>query len=146
MAVSLGGYILFIRDQMGINDTVLPTDSPSIETSLAIAKEIVNEVINAVSPLIFELATYNLAGDTLINIAQDQSGQTFFADLRERWNINGFVGGVVQETHDETTGQTMLLPDFMKNLTMADLQTLKTPYGRQYMAFAQRWGTNWGLS
>jgi hypothetical protein len=146
MAVTRAGYLAFIRQTMGINTTVLPDNSPDIDTSLALAQEIVNPVIDCVSPRIFDWATYNLAGDYLINIAQDQSGQTFFADLRKEWNINGFVGGVVQNTYDETTGESMAMPEFIKDLTFSDLQNLKTPYGRQYLAIAQKWGTNWGLS
>lgn len=145
MAVSLGGYLAFIRDVMGIDEAYLPDDSPFIPLTLDYAQAIVNEVLS-IAPLIFELATYNLAGDYLINITPDQTGETFFSDTRKKWNINSFVAGPVASSHDETTGQTLLTPEFLKTLSMADLQTLKTPYGRQYMAFAQRWGTNWGVS
>lgn len=146
MSVTRDGYLDFIRNIMGISTTYLPDDSDYIDLSLAIAQEIVNEWINTVSSLIFDQATYNLAGDTLINIAQDQPGETFFYDLREKWGINSFVPGVIESSHDETTGQSMLVPEFMKELTLGQLQNLKTPYGRQYLAYAQTIGTNWGLS
>ena len=34
----------------------------------------------------------------------------------------------------------------MKDFTLANLQNLKTPYGRQYLAWAQAYGPLWGLS
>jgi hypothetical protein len=40
----------------------------------------------------------------------------------------------------------MATPDFVKTLTLANLQQLKTPWGRQYLAYAQSAGPLWGLS
>lgn len=72
---------------------------------------------------------------------------TFFASLRDQWNIDTVSTGVVSESHDESTGSSFLVPDQMKSFTLADLQNLKTPYGRAYMAFAQKYGqTIWGLT
>jgi hypothetical protein len=70
----------------------------------------------------------------------------FFANLRQRFNCSGFVPGVISASNDETTGQSILNPDFMKTLTLGNLQNLKTPYGRQYLALAQDYGQVWGLS
>jgi hypothetical protein len=85
-----------------------------------------------------------LATDNLINFAQDQAGQCYFVDLRASFKINSFVPGVITESHDESTGQSLLNPEFMKNMTMSNLQMLKTPYGRNYMGLAQSYGTLWG--
>lgn len=72
---------------------------------------------------------------------------TFFADLRAKWNVNAISTGVVSETHDESTGSSFVVPEQFKDLTLTDLQNLKTPYGRAYMAFAQKYGqTLWGLT
>ena len=139
-------YTTFIRDVMGITTAQLPDNSPMIPITLSVAMEIVSLDLAAISSIIYPLAVYNLAGDRLINYTQDQSGQNFFATTRASFNIAGFVAGVVSATSDETTSETILTPDFMKNLTMSDLQYLKTPYGRQYMAFAQDLGTMWGIS
>jgi hypothetical protein len=40
----------------------------------------------------------------------------------------------------------MLNPEVMNNLTFADLQTLKTPWGRIYLGIAQDVGTLWGVT
>ena len=147
MEPTLSGFISFIRNVMGINTTVLPDNSPSIPLAYQIALDLVNLQLAIASSDIYTLAVYNLGGDNLINYAQDQTGQTYFTDLRAHFKIYSFVPGVIEETHDESTGQRLLNPEFMKNLTLSDLQNLKTPYGRQYLAFAQMYGpTIWGVS
>src|SRR5271156_3233490 len=61
---------------------------------------------------LYELAVYNLAGDTLINIAQDATPFVIFGSInkidlpywkyiRERCGVLNFVAGVVQSTSDE---------------------------------------------
>jgi hypothetical protein len=140
-------FVDFIRNSMEINTTVLPDDSPWIPLCYNLSVEIVNYVLQCISPLIYDQCVYNLGGDNLVNYAQDVPGQTFFVTLRNTLKINNFVAGVISESHDETTGESLTVPDFFKTLTLANLQNLKTPWGRQYMAFAQSYGPNvWGLS
>ncbi len=90
--------------------------------------------------------TYALAANPGTCTQAGTSALTYFADLRRAWNITGFAAGVVQASNDESTGQTLLVQDAMKNWTMADLQYSKTPFGRQYLAYAQRYSTLWGLT
>lgn len=220
MAVTRAGFITFIRDVMGIGQAYLPDSSLSITYALEIAQAIVLPQLSQISPTIFEQATYNLAGDNLINYAQDVSAaittitwlsgvatvttaaahgfqggdpiviagesppgynsapassftisvtgattftyplstdpgaqtdagtasQIYFATLRKQFNSYGFVAGIISASGDESTNQTLTVPDKMKNLTMANLQQLKTPYGRQYMAFVESFGPIWGLT
>lgn len=121
------------------NDTVV--------MSFQVAKDIVNLALNCGSPRIYTLAVYNLAADRLINFALDIPDQTYFKDLRCRLRVEDRTPGVVSSTSDEGTSSSYLNPEFMETLTLQDLQTLKTPYGRQYMAFAQMYGrTIWGLT
>ena len=141
---TLAGYIDYLRNIVGISTTYLPNNNPTIEMSYGIAIEIVNIQLADISSNIYTLCIYNLATDNLINFAQDQPGQCYFVDLRASFKINSFVPGVITESHDESTGQSLLNPEFMKNLTMANLQMLKTPYGRNYMGLAQSYGTLWG--
>lgn len=141
---SLAGYISYLRNVVGISTVYLPDNNPVIASSYAISVEIVNITLASISANIYELCVYNLATDNLINFAQDQSGQCYFVDLRASFKINSFVPGVITESHDESTGQSLLNPEFMKNLTMSNLQMLKTPYGRNYMGLAQSYGTLWG--
>jgi len=140
------GFLAFIRNSMGITVAQLPDLSTDIDAAFNLSVALVYAPIEQASPLIYDSAVYNLGGANLIEFASDQTGQTFFADQRKNFNINGFVPGVIQSASDESTSSSMLIPDFMKNLTMADLQYIKTPWGRTYLSYAQRIGPVWGMS
>lgn len=147
---TLAGFQNFIATVMGISSTVLPPSSPVIPMAFAVALEIVNVAINQASPLVYTLAVYNLGGSNLLNYAQDQPGAPpvagsdpplpFFAWTRKQWDLNGFVSGVVQSAGDQATSTSLIVQEAAKNFTLGDLQNLKDPYGRQYLAFAQRYG------
>ena len=140
---------------MGITTAQLPDDSVYIPLTLAVAEEIVDPLIQQVSQIMFNLATYNLAGDRLINFAQDVpdapplpgSNLPFFAATRAALKLNSFVSGVVSAASDEGTSETLLTIEAAKNFTLMDLQNLKTPYGLQYLGIAQTTGPSiWGLN
>jgi hypothetical protein len=174
---TLAGFQNFIVQTMGISTTVLPADSPVIPFALAVAMGIVNQQLCAVpipsadaagvslnsgGITVYVFAVYNLAGSNLLSFAQDlpgamivpgsisdrnPNGLPFFAYSRQQWQINAFVSGVVQSTADESTSTSLVVMDAAKMFVLSDLQNLKNPYGRQYLAFAQSAGpTTWGLS
>lgn len=157
---TLAGFQSFITTVMGITSEQLPSDSPWIQGALNFALQEVNIELAWASgcgwpsgsnqtnvPLIYNAAVYNLAGSLLLQYAPDQEGQSFFATARKTWNILGFVPGVVLSGADVTTSESLVVPEFFKNLTLGDLQRLKDPFGRQYLAFAQNYGpTIWGRS
>ena len=145
-AVSQAGFLAFLRaaNGVGIPTAALPDNSQDIINSYTFALELVNTAIQQVSALSYALAVYNLAADTLINFAQDQPGQTYFATARDSFKINSFVSGTISSTSDESTSSSMVVPKQFENLTLGNLQNLKTPYGRQYLAIAQQFGTLWG--
>jgi hypothetical protein len=128
---TLAGFTDFVRNVMGISVGDLPDDSPWLEFSYDIAIDIVNDALNTINGAVYTQAVYNLAGDNLINFAQDGTGQTYFADLRKQWNILGFVPGVVESTSDEGTSASYVVQEAAKTFTLADIQNLKTPYGRR---------------
>lgn len=213
-------YTAFLRG-IGFDTTVLPDASPYIPDTLQTAIDVVNQDLYNAAPNEGTRATYNLAADTLINLAPDQTpalatlswssgvvtataaaslptnlivggmfvttvagaspvayngtqqatvtagnaftyplasdpgtetvpgtySTSFFATLRKQWNINSMVPGIVSESHDESTGSSYLNQEQMKEFTLANLQSMKTPYGRAYLAFAQSYGqTLWGLT
>lgn len=153
MDPSLAGFILFIQNVMGISVTYLPTTSPIIAFVYNLAINIVNPALQQLpnadptQSTMYAAAVYNLAGDQLINLAQDQAGQTYFATLRTNFGCNSFVPGVVNSTSDEGTSSSMTVPDSLNQLTVSDLQRLKTPYGRMYLMIAQSYGPSvWGLT
>ena len=148
---TIGGFISFIQNVMGIKPQYLPPGAPVIQAAFDVAMAVVNPSfalvpVGTAGDSIYSLAVYNLAGDNLINFAPDQEGFTYFQDLRTSFGCNSFRAGVVQTGGDEGTQAAIIPPEWAQMLTMADLQYIKTPYGRQYMSFAQRFGTLWGSS
>jgi len=135
-----------------ITGVVVPTVNTTaneqvIATTLTLATDSVNDYISMASPDWYVLAVYNFAADRLVNYAPDQTGQTYFTNLRSTLNLNTLSVGVVASTSDNGTSVTMLNPDQLKGLMLSDLQALKTPWGRQYVQIAQKFGTTlWGLT
>jgi hypothetical protein len=145
-APNLADFTTFLQDVCGFNPTVLPTTNPVIGMAYQVAITIANQSLAAV-PLIYTLAVYNLGADNVVRFAQDQPMQTFFGDLRKQYAISSFTPGVVSSAGDEGTNSSLLNPKFMQNLTLSDLQNLKTPWGLQYLSFAQMYGPSiWGVS
>lgn len=142
----LASFAAYIAGPMGISSTYLSPTDPNITLALSTSLDFVNQLINAVAPDLYTLAVNGLAGDFLLQWAQDLPGQTFFANARQNYGINSFVAGVVHSTADEQTEATLSNPEFMDGLTLMDLQNLKTPYGRQYLMIAQQFGALWGLT
>lgn len=144
---TLAGFQTFITNVMQIPSSALPLSSPTIGYAFTISMRIVNVDLAFVGT--YDLAVYNLAGSLVLNFAPDQPGQAYFKALRgeDGMDLAGFVPGVVAATGDQGTSASILTPDFMKNFTMGDLQRLKDPYGRQYLAFAQDAGPSvWGIT
>ncbi|MDN0028655.1 MULTISPECIES: hypothetical protein [Serratia] len=138
----LAGFILFIRNTMGVKSEELPDDAPSITTTYALSIDWVNRQIACISPVLYAQAVYNLAASFLINFGPTD----VFGELRNTLGINNFTAGVISASADESTSQTRVVSDALKNLSLADLQQLKDPYGRWYLAIAQQYGDLWGLS
>jgi hypothetical protein len=97
---------------------------------------------------------YNCGGAILVNTAPDVPGnlstglpaQTYFADLRASFGLNKPSYGVVQSTSDAGTSTTLAVPDGLANLTIGDLQFIKTPWGREYLSYAADFGGVFGLT
>jgi hypothetical protein len=169
---NLSDYVSFVRNVVGIPDTLLPNpvvpqivtdnttdivtdwqDSAITSTggvnwfilTLGLALETVNHQLR-VSPATYTWAVYNLGADRLINFAQDVPKQSFFKKLREDLKIYSPALGVPTAASDQGTSVGLLNPDQLRGLTLADLQTLKTPQGRVYLGIAQSVGSVWGLS
>ena len=150
MGPTVAGFLNFLRTTVAIPTSALPDNSPFIQSAYDYATMIVDVNLASVpspatSPSYYAQAIYNLGADALVNITPDQSGQTFFANLRSTMHINEFVSGVISSSADESTSQSMVVPKAAELFTMLDLQTLKTPWGRFYMALAQQGGYLVGL-
>jgi hypothetical protein len=136
----------FLTTIAQVPSSALPANSPYLPWALSYAEEQTLLVLYAIGQDYYCFAVYLLATSFLINWCPDQSGQTYFTDLRDTWNLTGFVGGTVQSSADESTSESLLAPDFLKGLTLGQLQLLKDPFGRQYLSMLQDNGPIWGIS
>ena len=69
-------------------------------------------------------------------------GYGFFAQARQQFNMLSLTAGVVSGATDQGTSDTLVVPDFFKNITMDDLNLLLTPWGRYYQGWCQAYGPN----
>jgi hypothetical protein len=106
------------------------------------AVEWVNQDIEMVMPQFYTVAVYNLGASFLVNYGTE----SVFAEFREKLKLNDFKAGVITGARDNATSAQRLVPDFFKDLSLADLQMLKDPWGRRYLMIAQQFGSLWGLS
>lgn len=159
---TLSGYTTFIRNVMAIPIDVLPDDAPVVGDSFQAALDWVNPNLALVPsgspsfPTIYARAVYNLAGDRLVNYAQDAPGAPnvegaelpYFANLRATMKLGAFVAGAVSGTSDEGTSVSIAVPTAIaEGMTFDNLQNMKTPWGRTYLGIAQSFGPSvWGLT
>jgi hypothetical protein len=152
-APNITDFQTFIVNVMGISNAILNPNDPVVCMAFTIAMNVVNQYLACTSPPIYTLAVYNLAGSNVINYAQDQSGAPdyqnglpFFAYLRQKWNISGYISGTIQSSSDVSTSESMVVPEYTKDMNLYELQLIKDPFGRQYLALAQNWGPLWGMN
>lgn len=110
------------------------------------ALEVVNGVLSVGSCGAYTEAVYNWGADRVINFGADVPGQTFFSNLRTGLNINTVSVGVIKSSSDQGSSASYETPEQFKRLTLGDLQMMKTPWGREYISIAQKFGTIWGLT
>ena len=118
----------------------------NVNAAYAVAQCTVDPYINCVSPIYYTMAMYNFATDWLINNAPDLECQTYWEKLRAKWMVNSPISGVVESTADKSTSTSLRVPEVFNNLSPFDLQLMRTPYGRAYMAIASKFSDIWGLS
>ena len=142
MTTSLSGFIEFVRTDMGVTAAQVPDDSPSFTLAYGGAVEWVNPDIACVTPNLYTVAVYNLGASFLVNYGTE----SVFAEFRKEYGLNNFKAGVITGAGDNSTSAQRLVPDFFKDLSLADLQMLKDPWGRCYLMIAQQFGSLWELS
>ena len=147
---NLTDFTSFVYDSMGVPIAALPVNSPFIgyAFSRAIAEVASYPVL---APIEYVLAVYNCAGHVLLKIAPNPAGQSYFADVRGTgplgYGLNSPQLGMVAATSDSGTSNTFATPDSFKSMTLSALDYMRTPWGRDYLAYVQDYGpTIWGLS
>lgn len=131
-------FLSFILEQ-GVPGANVPVNSPypvwALNQSLA---RVVGATVS--DPLEYVLAVYNLGMHLLCKLAQDQPGQTFFTDTRAKMRLTSFRAGLVLASGDGPTSETFDVPDWIKRMSLRDLDLINTPWGREYMGYMQMYG------
>ena len=142
---NLTDFYIYVTDQ-GVPSSDLPSNSDYLSYALNYAQEVALGIDTGVGPVIsgtagpYVMAVYNLGLHQLLKITPDQQGMTFFDDKRAEYNLTSLKSGVVLASADQATSQTLVVPEFFTNLTLSQLDLLKTPYGRMYLEYSQLYG------
>jgi hypothetical protein len=136
----------FLTTVAAVPTSALPANSPYIAWALSYSEEMTLGVFRAIGQDFYCFAVYLLATSFLINWCPDQLGQTYFQTARNGFGISSFTGGTVQSASDQGTSAGLDAPDFIKGLTPGQLQALKDPFGRQWLAMSAELGPIWGIS
>lgn len=124
---------------------VSTANSPWIAYALNRALNLVMQ-IPTIAGLDYTLAVYNCAGHILIGISPDQASQSYFTDARKNFGMLEASSGVISSSSDQATSNSFAVPEVMTKMTVGDLYFFKTPWGREYLAFAQDFGAIAGMS
>ena len=145
---NLADFQTFLTTFVQIPTAALPANSPYPAFVFPEAQSLVLNAPMAPSQL-FCMATYNCATHLLFLIAPDQPGQTYFAAARSNTGF-GLVqpsSGIVVSSSDQGTSASLAQPNWAAGLTVDQLSFMKTPWGREYLAYNQKYGpTIWGLT
>jgi len=130
----------FVYNQ-GVTTAQLPNNSEYLTWAFTYGVNIANYV-TGLPPPSYVLACYNAGFHYLLRTATDQSGQTFFSDTRKQYNLLAFVAGAVISSGDQGTNQTLSGSKGLEDLSLVAMDFLKTPWGQQYLFYAQQYGPN----
>ena len=141
---NLTDFYTFVTNQ-GVPSSDLPSTSEYLAWALNYALEVALPGPQIGAGLAgyagsYVMATYNLGLHQLLKVAQDVSGN-FFATARQTYGLTSPKVGVVMASEDQGTSQTLVVPEFFSRLTLSDLDLMKTPYGREYLSYAQMYGS-----
>ncbi len=138
---NLTDFTTFVYNQ-GVLPVNLPSTSEYLVWSLDYAGNIALAPPPAMPSIVYVMAIYNLGMHHLLKIAQDVTGSNFFQTQRQAYNLLSFTAGPVISSQDQATQTNLEVSEWMKTMTLSALDYLKTPWGREYLAYAQSYGPN----
>jgi len=143
---NLADFTQFAYDQ-GVPQADLATTSPYLAWAYNYGLNVTITAPGDMPPIIYIMAVYNLAFHQLLKVAQDVTGQTFFATQRKAFNLLSFVTGPVSSSGDEGTNQSLVVPKWMETMTISANDCIRTPWGLSYLDYSMCYGsTVWGCS
>ncbi|EPR0420073.1 hypothetical protein ACUZIT_001593 [Enterobacter hormaechei] len=147
MRPTFDGFIRFVRGVMGVPETAISDDDPSLKCCFWSALELIPKNLGLEClPIIYTNTVYNAGGSLLLRYALDTPPSTYFADLRKSLGLNNAVYGLVNSAADQGTSGSMTISDALSNLSLADLMLMQDPYGRAVVAVLMELGPVWGYT
>ena len=147
MRPTFDGFIRFVRGVMGVSETAISVDDPSLKCCFCSALELIPKNLGLEClPIIYTNTVYNAGGSLLLRYALDTPPSTYFADLRKSLGLNNAVYGLVNSAADQGTSGSMTISDALSNLSLADLMLMQEPYGRAVVAVLMELGPVWGYT
>lgn len=147
MRPTFDGFIRFVRGVMGVPETAISDDDPSLNCCFCSALELIPKNLGLEClPIIYTNTVYNAGGSLLLRYAIDTPPSTYFADLRKNLGLNNAVYGLVNSAADQGTSGAMTISDALSNLSLADLMLMQDPYGRAVVAVLMELGPVWGYT
>lgn len=141
------GFLAFVRGVMGVPESAIANDSPTLKCCYSAALEIVNVGMGLCQlPTIHTATVYNAAASILLNYGNDIPPNTYFADMRKVLGLGKLITGLMSSASDQGTSGAIVIGDALSNLTLADLQMMQDPYGRQVVAVLMEMGPLWGYT
>jgi len=137
---NLPDFIIFVRNQ-GVTTDILPDGSPYFSSAYTFGKDTTLTSPGCLPSIIYVLAVYNLGMHKLIKIAPDTDPSTYFVDMRKQCGLLSFVAGPVIASADESTSETLLPAEWLKDMTLSAADALKTSWGRDYLEYANSYGS-----
>lgn len=141
------GFIRFVRGVMGVPGTAIADDDPTLECCFCSAQELIPKHMGLEClPVIYTNTVYNAAASILLNYAIDIPPSTYFASMRKTLGLGKLVTGLMNSASDQGTSGAIVIGDALSNLTLADLQMMQDPYGRQAVTVLMEMGPLWGYT
>lgn len=144
---TLAGFLRFVRAAMGVPESAITDDDPTIECCFNSALELMPRHVGLERlPIVWMNTVYNLAASLLLNYAIDTPPSTYFADLRKKFGIGNYIAGITSSASDQGTSGSVTISNALNNLTLADLMLMQDPYGRAALAVLMELGPLWGYT
>ncbi len=144
---TLAGFVTFCRTIAQIPVDAMPDGDSGFADAFLYAQRWTPCQLKAVDCYLYTSCVYNLGVSLILDYQPDQSGHTYFADLRKALKIGNFVAGVVSSTADQATSAALTIGAQLSNLSLADMQLMADPFGRRAIAIMGELGPGmWGLS
>jgi hypothetical protein len=144
---TLDGFIRFVRGVMGVPQSAIADDDPTLECCYCSALELIPKNLGLEClPIIYMNTVYNAGASMLLNYANDTPPGTYFADKRKKFDIGKLVTGLMNSASDQGTSGAIVIGEALSNLTLADLMMMQDPYGRQVVAVLMEMGPLWGYT